>query len=99
MIRHVVLFKFKKFENDKDKQVKEQEIKDALMALKDKIEVLRSIEVGINTNSKETYNLALITTFDNYDHLREYASHPEHLKVVELIKPVKEDRSCVDFEI
>jgi len=55
--------------------------------------------VGINTNPKESYNLALTTTFDNYNHLREYASHPEHLKVVELIKPVKEERACVDFEI
>lgn len=99
MIRHIVLFKFKPFKNDEEKQISEQEIKEALLALKDKINVLKSIEVGINTNPKESYNLALTTTFDNYNHLREYASHPEHLKVVELIKPVKEERACVDFEI
>jgi len=98
MIKHVVTFKFKPFLNDEKKTKKEQEIKVALLALKEKIEVLRSIEVGININPNEEFNLVLTTSFDKFEDIEAYAKHPAHLEVVELIKPVKAGRACVDYE-
>ena len=97
MIKHVVLFKFRAFDNEDEKQKKEQEIKAALLALKDKIDVLKSIEVGINSNPNEEFNIALSTTFDNFDDLNTYAIHPDHLEVAALIKEVNEKRACVDY--
>ncbi len=97
MIKHVVLFKFKAFENEDEKQKKEQEIKAALLALKDKIDVLKSIEVGINSNPNEDFNIALTTTFESFDDLNTYAKHPAHLEVAALIKEVNEKRACVDY--
>jgi hypothetical protein len=97
MIKHIVLFKFKPFTNKEEKQAKESEIKEALLALKDKIEVLKSIEVGLNSNPDEEYNLALTTTFDRFDDIKTYAKHHAHLEVVALIKDVKEKRACVDY--
>ncbi len=97
MIKHVVLFKFKPFINEQKQQAKEQEIKDALLALKDKIDVLRSIEVGLNSNPDEEYNLVLITTFYKFVDIKVYAQHHAHLEVVALIKDVKEKRACVDY--
>ncbi len=99
MIKHVVIFKFKPFLSDEEKTEKEEEIKVALLGLKERIEVLRSIEVGLNINPKEEYNLVLTTTFDKFEDIEVYAKHPAHLKVVALIKPIKADRACVDYEM
>ena len=99
MIKHVVLFKLKTFETEAEKREKEQEIKDALLALKGKVEVLRSIEVGINANPDEEFNIALITTFNNFDDLETYAEHPDHQAVIPLIREVLESRACSDYEI
>ena len=99
MIKHVVLFKFRAFDNEAEKQKKEQEIKAALLALKDKIDVLMSIEAGINGNSDEEFNIALTTTFDSFDDLNTYAKHPAHLEVAALIKEASEKRACVDYVV
>ena len=99
MIKHVVLFKLKTFETEAEKRAKEQEIKDALLALKGKVEILRSIEVGINANPDEEFNIALTTTFDNFDDLETYAEHPDHQAVIPLIREVLESRACTDYEI
>ena len=99
MIKHIVLFKLKTFKTEGQKQAKEQEIKDALLALKDKIEVLRSIEAGINANPNEEYNIALTTSFDNFDDLETYANHPDHQAVIPLIREVLESRACSDYEV
>ncbi|NPA36991.1 MAG: Dabb family protein [Chlorobi bacterium] len=99
MIKHIVLFKLKNFATNEEKQVKEQEIKDALLALKDKIEVLKSIEVGINANPNEDYNIALTTSFESFDDLKTYAEHPDHQAVIPLIRAVLESRACSDYEV
>jgi hypothetical protein len=99
MIKHIVLFKLKTFETEAEKQAKEEEIKDALLALKDKIEVLRSIEAGINANPNEEYNIALTTTFDSFNDLETYAKHPDHQAVIPLIREVLESRACSDYEV
>jgi hypothetical protein len=99
MIKHIVLFKLKTFETEAEKQTKEEEIRDALLALKDKIEVLRSIEAGINANPNEEYNIALTTTFDSFNDLETYAAHPDHQAVIPLIREVLESRACSDYEV
>ncbi|HEY9202830.1 MAG TPA: Dabb family protein, partial [Sulfurimonas sp.] len=38
-------------------------------------------------------------TFDTKEDLASYAIHPEHLKVVELIKSVTLESKVVDYEI
>ncbi|TAJ13417.1 Dabb family protein [Marinilabiliaceae bacterium JC017] len=99
MIKHVVLFKFKSFSNDEEKNTKCEEIKNALLALDNKIEELLSIEVGINSNPNESFDLSLITTFNSMEALHTYAVHPDHLKVGAIIREILEERSCVDYTI
>ncbi len=67
--------------------------------LKDSIDCLQQIEVGINTNPSESYNLSLITEFNSWDDLKSYANHPEHLKVAGVIREILEQRACVDYEL
>ena len=52
MVKHIVLFKFKKTGDIASVKAAMQEFKSALEALKDKIPFLRFIEVGINVNPK-----------------------------------------------
>ncbi len=98
MIKHIVLFELKEFESEEAKTHKLEDLKTALLALADKIDVLKSIEVGLNCNPKEDYDLALTTTFASMEDLRSYAIHPDHVKVGASIREVAESRACVDYE-
>ncbi|WP_430814581.1 Dabb family protein [Carboxylicivirga sp. RSCT41] len=98
MIKHIVLFKLKSFENEALKTQKLNEIKDGLLALDSRIDELKSIEVGLNCNENEEFDIALTTTFSNMADLDIYAKHPDHVAVAKIIREVLEARSCVDFE-
>ena len=99
MIKHIVLFKLKEFENEDQKAVVSNKIKQALLALKEKIEVLRYIEVGQNYElMSASHDIGLITHFETFSDLEIYRIHPEHLKVVELIRANTVGRAVIDFE-
>lgn len=97
MIKHVVSFKFRGT-HDERKAVAEK-FKEALVALPETIEALNAIEVGINENPSERWDLVLIAEVNDYDALAEYASHPLHVAATQIIKDWKEDRACVDYEV
>lgn len=100
MIRHIVMFKLKEFENAEAKQAKLNEIKERLEALIDKIEVLKYIHVDFNCNPAETWDLILTTELATLEDVNTYANHPEHVAVAKgIIGPVKTDRACVDYEV
>jgi len=99
MIKHIVLFKLREFENEDLKSVVRNKIKAALLALKDKIEVLKYIEVGLHHELvSSSCDLGLITHFESLGDLEIYRVHPEHLKVIELINANTVNKSFVDFE-
>ncbi|MCT4645596.1 MAG: Dabb family protein [Carboxylicivirga sp.] len=98
MIKHVVLFKLKSFKTTEEKEAKLLEIKNGLSALSNKVESLKSIEVGLNCNENETFDISLTTTFDNMEGLDAYAKHPDHVAVGKIIREVLESRACVDYE-
>lgn len=98
MIRHIVMFKLKAFENPAEKEAKLREIKDKLEALIDKIDILRSIRADLNCNPEETWDLILTCELDTLEDVALYANHPEHVAVAKgIIGPVKADRACVDY--
>lgn len=98
MIKHIVLFQMKAFSTEEEKQEKLKNLKRGLESLDGKIPGLLSIEVGININPAEQYDLALTTTFSSMSDLHAYAIHPEHMAVAVKIREVLEKRACVDFE-
>jgi len=96
MIKHIVLFKFK----DENKEVFMKQAKQELEDLVNKIEELKGIEIGINyLDDDKMPDLSLTSTFENKEGLKVYATHPEHIKVVELIKPMAIGRWVVDYEV
>ena len=99
MIKHIVLFKFKEFSSTEEKTTKLNEIKSGLLNLKGLVSELQSIEVGINENPKEQFDIALTTTHLSMDDLQAYAVHPAHVAAAGIIATAKESRACVDYEI
>ena len=97
MVKHVVLFKLKEFNSAEEKTRKISQIKMGLLNLKMLIKELHSIEVGINENPKEQYDIALITTHHTMADLEAYAINPDHQAVAKIIREVMESRACVDF--
>lgn len=98
MIKHVVLFQLKEFSSNSEKAEKLNEIKLALEALPQKVNVINSLQVGININQTEEYDIVLNTTFNSLEDLGTYAKHPDHVAVSTIIRAVLEKRACVDFE-
>ena len=73
MIKHIV---FTKFENADEQAPVASEL---LLALKETIPQIRSIETGRDfKHSERSFDLALIVTFDNKEDLQTYDHHPEH---------------------
>jgi len=96
MVRHIVMFDFK--ENNKKENI--QKAKEMLENLIDIIPTLKSMEVGVNFSSEDrAMDLSIITSFDDKAGLEEYATHHEHLKVVEFIKTVVNSSKVSDYII
>ncbi len=96
MIVHIVIFKFKE-ENRESNIV---EVTKKLNALVELIPTLKSMEVGVDFNkSDRAFDLSLYSTFETKEDLKAYAVHPEHLKVVELIKSVTIESKVVDYTL
>ncbi len=95
MIRHVVLWKLK----EDNKQANLEQMRRLLTGLKDKIDVIRSAEVGLDVvHGEASYDIALVMNFDSLTELDVYLKHPEHLKVGDFIAGIRDKRVAVDYE-
>lgn len=99
MVKHIVLFKLKDEVSPAEKQVVMTKFKEAIEALPSKISVIRKIEVGLNMNPGETWNIALYSEFDTLEDVKFYATHPDHVAAGKILAETKENRSCVDYEL
>ena len=94
MIVHIVMFKFK----DENKALNMARVQKKLEDLEESIDVLKSMEVGINFNESErAMDMSLYSTFETQRDLKTYQEHPEHQKVVELIREVTQESRVVDY--
>ena len=95
MITHVVLFRFKP--ENKDANLREATRR--LCAMVGKVPTLRSLEVGKHDAqpSPRACDLALITRFDDWAGLEDYAVHPFHEAVKSFLAGVIEASHVVDF--
>ncbi len=101
MVKHIVMFKFLPEALGRTKKENLVIASEMLNGLMGKVPTLLSSEVKLNSDSADqsNYDLLLITEFNGFNELAEYASHPLHLKVVDFIKEVRESRACVDYEL
>jgi hypothetical protein len=98
MINHVVLFKLKDFPVEEKEKIL-TELKSLLEGLKDKIQEVKYLEVGLNYETDAKSNdIVLLSHFNSVEDLDRYRVHPEHLKVVARFGEVTESRAAVDYE-
>lgn len=94
MIKHVVMWTVKE-----PKQENLRKAVEMLEGLKDKVEVIRALDVGVDFSDGEaSYDLALIVEVSSKEDLAVYRDHPEHVKVAEFIGQIRKERAVVDFE-
>lgn len=95
MIQHIVMWKIK----DQNKAQNVLEIQRQLLALKQSIEQIVSIEVAINDVQADAtnYDVMLMMKVKSYEDLAIYQKHPEHVKVGSFIKDLVLQRAAVDF--
>ena len=93
MVRHIV---FMKFPDPSLAQI----AKEKLLSMPAHIDELQDIEVGINfSRSERSYDLALVTTFNNKEDLEKYRIHPYHQEIVKWLKANQTKTKVVDYEI
>ena len=94
MITHVVLFKFK----PETTEAEIQRLAEGLGDLPQLIEEIREFRFGADViRSERSYDLGLVSSFEDLDALQRYQVHPEHQKVVAQVKAIAENVAAVDF--
>lgn len=85
--------------SEEQKSEIKKSIKAGLEGLNGKIEGTIDIKVNINGLPTSNVDVMLDSSFVDYDALKVYASHPDHLAVANgIIRPVTAQRCCLDFE-
>lgn len=96
MVKHIVSFKLTGTAEERMEVA--LKFKAALEALPEQIEVLRSMEVGINSNPNGTWDVVLTAVVDTMADVDVYAKHPAHVAAAGLLAGHKDSRACVDYE-
>ena len=98
-LRHVVSWKL----NGSSREERDAQAAEAVAAiapLRDAVPSVRGLALHRNELfDGDNYDLTLIADFDDADGLAQYASHPEHLPVIDLMKRITAARAASDFTI
>ena len=95
MIRHIVMIKIK----DEFKAEIPQLVKN-FYGMKGRIEGMLDLEAGADIlHSERSYDIALITLFDNREHFDAYQTHPVHMPVKKRMHEVRSASVACDFEV
>jgi quinol monooxygenase YgiN len=94
MLTHVVLFKFK----PETTTAQATRLETQLRGLPAVIDGIHEFRVGRDVvRSERSYDLALVSAFDDLAALQRYQVHPAHLEVVTLVKTLCAGVVAVDF--
>lgn len=97
MVKHIVTFKLKGTASER-REIAEL-FAAALMTLPGQIDVLKSMEVGVNENSAEDWDVVLTATVPTMADVAVYANHPAHQAAAAILDGHKESRACVDYSV
>ena len=96
MVRHIVTFKLKGTREERMRVA--SAFRDALLELPAVIDCLQSMEVGINENPAEDWDVVLTAVVPTMEDVAVYANHPAHVAAAGLLAGHKDSRACVDYE-
>ena len=89
MLKHIVMWKLKEFAEGKTKAENALIMKESLERLVGIVPEIISLQVGINEKESDM-------AYDA-EALARYKVHPEHVKVSDYCKKIRESRTFVDF--
>ncbi|WP_263833365.1 Dabb family protein [Sulfurospirillum oryzae] len=94
MVKHIVFFKL-----PDNSEANKQAVKDRIMSMQGKLDLVKHLEVGINFSPEErAFDVALVSDFETKEDLQTYATHPIHVEVVNFIKSLSAVSKVVDYE-
>lgn len=96
MVKHIVTFKLSGTAEERREVARR--FADALLALPAQIDVLESMEVGLNGNPAEDWDVVLTAVVPTMADVETYAKHPAHVAAAGLLAGHKDSRACVDYE-
>lgn len=95
MVKHIVTFKLSGTAGER--AAVGRRFAEALRALPGQIPCLKSMEVGINENPAEEWDLVLTAIVPTLADVDVYAKHPAHVAAASIIACHKAGRACVDY--
>lgn len=100
MIRHIVMFKLRSFDNETEKTEAVNELLRRLDELPSKIDLIRKYERGADVRKLEwSYDISLVMDFNTMADLDAYTIHPAHQEFVAFNKDFSIAKVCVDYEV
>ena len=95
MVNHIVTFRLKG--TPEQRLDIARRFRDALLALPSQIDVLKSMQVGINENPAEEWDIVLHARVERMADVATYSVHPAHVAAASIIAPYRDARACVDY--
>ena len=100
MIKHIVFWRLNESAYGNDKQTNAQILKEKLLSMQGKVNVLIKVEVGFDfSNEKDSSDVVLYSEFENKEALDQYQIHPDHEDIKKWLSEVRYERRVVDYEI
>ena len=97
MIRHIVMWKFRRDLEETPEQIA-LEMKSRLEALVGRIDGLLRAEVGVNIKeTASSYDAVLTADFPSFETMEAYKVHPLHVAVSDYCKNRRLERGDVDY--
>lgn len=101
MVKHIILWTLNPELSEEEKIKIKKEIKAGLEGLVGKVPGLLEVKVNVDGRlDSSNCDVMLDSTLESEEALKNYAVHPEHLKVANTkVRPYTVQRTCMDFEI
>lgn len=98
MVRHIVMWRLHPEADGYGQADNAERARRALLALRDVIDDIVTLEVGINElPGADAADLVLVSSFHDYDALDRYQKHPAHQEVVALMGRIRAEKRSADF--
>lgn len=100
MVRHIVAWNYADGYTKEENQKHAELMKKELENLKELIPGILSIELYIKPLGNSDSDLLLDSVFESEDALKNYITHPEHVRVgAEYVRPATKNRKCIDVDM
>jgi len=100
VLRHIVMWKLKDHAEGADRAENAKKLKTTLETCRSIVKGQGHFEVGIAQPGFEaTYDVVLVSDFDDKAALDAYQNHPKHLAIKDFVAAVREGRQCIDYEV